>query len=1112
MSRGKREDPCESGLVGAQGNHILRVVRPEGGQCPCTAGDGRVRRFEPGGEKIGVNVFEERGDDLARVDYGEILDAVLKAVKKSDTLFMVSKKGTGRLMANVSAAASQVSRKRTLSSPIVGTARDARAVTVNFLDGNGSGGGFHEKIRAIRAELQTALVAAAEEQGRTPEEFVDGLLVPLADLDNGGRPEPGFGYAFPEHKGITRRRLVLQDSGEAGGKSLLSLHRLTVEVDASKFEQNLVGSLENHVEREFSDLEDENEDLYHEIEGLLRHALETDAGREQSGLGRLRELLSEWALGIIKREACGIYLDFLLGGVPAGRPGREHLKRLRDRCLALRDFVDDPARADSEYTVSYGDAQRIDLRELFSQPDAFDPLPVVPQVVGALGEWRDETTGRMRYTYGLKLKLNGAVAKTNDASSLAYHAGVVDPDAEAHGGKLNSGRARDIVRFAVLYAFFFDPDVENARSSHSPLASRLIDVLRSSDMDAKQDELRRVAGLLRSKEVDDQTTELVGLLRWLLEKESVLAAEPRAAHIGVARKVLERDPEIVTANSTFFGEAFSANWRTLLKHVSVGDADKHDWFFSVPLRAEISNPRFKSADDAQETYSMSYETTGMKAMPVFVGLLAKKADLSWRERRVMETYERHVVGQSHPFVLFPYSAEVGRLFRNPNSGETFLYSMVFGLLAYLALETLLSYASGDVYVPILRFQTKDKDDPLPEESYVRSLSKTIAHLLSERPVGGSGDAAGTRASRSQGLVVAGRVNEYVLRNAASSMYAGVPMRFSARSAQGRRGSTAGGLDKFAIVAVSSWESDARKADVPQEGASAERSAQVSPHKLSCAYGEAVTLDRNTDDSVLLRQYGTFSDVYEERRLHCEPDAIQEVIDNLYSDGYKRIAFVARSPFQSRLALTGDDERLFFLSRDTMRFLKRGRDDLYIYPVFFDKYFVVKPGKKGLKANSLYIQDVGDLQRLAGHGRSTIPFLHVFNGVSVGNERFYNGTLAYSAVLGAHRGVLDEQAMLQDLIYDGREGEPNAMKDDIVRYLTLFHFSRFEKSVGGGLGFSLNPLGNLFGGRDGSVGGGSVFPHAGGWPNFNSLAFLSAAKDALTQERSSGRAPRETSAS
>ena len=1046
---------------------------------------------------MSTNVFEERHGDLVQVDYGKILDAVLRALGAQETLFKVS--DGGRLMANVSEAAETVS-DRPLASPLIGPGRQARSATVNFQDDFRSA--FPEKIRAVSDALRAALERASQEKNKTVRDVVDDLGCPLEELRAEGNPRPGFRYEFPAHDGLSRRKLSLQGRGEPGGRSSLSLHRLAIEIDASKFEEDLGRGLANHVEQRFAE-----DEAYEEIEGLLEHSLDSPEGRRESGLERTRGLLTEWALGVVKREASAFYLDFLLGGITKAGPGRDELARLRDRMHALRGFVEDPARADAEYTVAYGDATS-NVRESFSQPEAFSALPVVPQVEGSLGERRDDESKRLRYTYGLKFKLNGAVASTGHDSSLDYHADLIDPGTALHESRLNSFRGgAKIAEVALLYAFFFDPEVEDARSATSPLAERLIGALKGSDTERKREALGDLATFLRSGRVRRSLEALTELLRESLSRDAVFADQERAARIGLSRRALAIDAATVLESDSFFAEGYQANPRTLLKHVSVADADAGDWLFSMPLQMNISNPRFAETADGAESYRMSYETEGLRAMPVFLGLLSAGQDLSSRERQVLEAYKRHINRSGHSYVLFPYGPVAARRLREAHSSQAFVYSLVFGLLAHLTLELLLSHARQDVYVPILRFQAGGKDDSLPEEDYFRSLSKTIAHLISRH--------RGLRSrirciSRSQGLVVTPKINQYAVKNASSSMYAGVPMRFAQlprNRDEGPLGSEAGehpgGPARFAIIAVSSWESDAPRSGYGAAGAQGQgkgAAPDVQEGRLSCAYGEATTLDRQGDGSVLLEQFGTFSGVHDERRLHRRPESLREVVDALYARGYRHVALVSRSPFQSRLILSGDAERLYFLSKETLGFLRAGRDDLRLYPIFFDRYFAVKPGKKSLKADSLYIQDAGELKRLTGLGRSTVPFLHIFNGISVGRETFYNGTLAYSAVLGAYEGILDEQATLRDLVFEG-DGQANPTKEAIVRYLALFHFSRFEKSVGK-LGFSLNPFSGLFGGKDESVGGRSVFPHArqaGPSPNFNSLAFLSEATKALVSE-------------
>ena len=91
-----------------------------------------------------------------------------------------------------------------------------------------------------------------------------------------------------------------------------------------------------------------------------------------------------------------------------------------------------------------------------------------------------------------------------------------------------------------------------------------------------------------------------------------------------------------------------------------------------------------------------------------------------------------------------------------------------------------------------------------------------------------------------------------------------------------------------------------------------------------------------------------------------------------------------------------------------------------------------------------------------------------------------GVISYSTLLGKfYPGFMDDADIREALILDSQ------LKNDILQYLTFFHFSRFEKQ--NQINLKLDPYENLIG--DEGVGALSIFPHITEKINFNGLAFL-----------------------
>jgi hypothetical protein len=286
------------------------------------------------------------------------------------------------------------------------------------------------------------------------------------------------------------------------------------------------------------------------------------------------------------------------------------------------------------------------------------------------------------------------------------------------------------------------------------------------------------------------------------------------------------------------------------------------------------------------------------------------------------------------------------------------------------------------------------------------------------------------------------------------------------------------LDNLAIIVVSSCESDARKGNSDRF------------QKKTCLLGEVAGIKRLSEDTVQVGMLKTLSENYSVQHLYSQPSILEDTVNQLYKYGYRNFLYIAQAPYTSTLHITqtDEDEELFFMSKSLIKTLKGERQNIRIYPVFFDKYYVRSP--KQHKGESFYIQDTTELESLSKDpSQQAVMFFNLFNGIKVeqGEKNFYNGVISYSTLLNIYEGILDDQDIRQGLMYDGE------IKDTLLHYLTIFHFSRYEARQQ--ISLKLDPYAHIIG--DDSVGTLSVFSHADGSAEFNSLAFLNKVRDVLS---------------
>lgn len=319
------------------------------------------------------------------------------------------------------------------------------------------------------------------------------------------------------------------------------------------------------------------------------------------------------------------------------------------------------------------------------------------------------------------------------------------------------------------------------------------------------------------------------------------------------------------------------------------------------------------------------------------------------------------------------------------------------------------------------------------------------------------------------------LNIYKIRNGLTSLYSVLPKKFHFGDA-----STSMQIDKVAIIVVSSRESDASK---------------TGNYKISNFVGEVVGLQRQPDGSVRLQLLKTFSDNYSSEQIHNNPTVLLDEVSRLYRKGYRHFFYIAKAPYSQTLNMTRTerDEELFFMSKAIISAFVKDKEDIKIYPIFFDKYYVVKLQEP--KASSLYIQDVAELTNLVEDpNKQAVVFFNLFNGITVGSDRYYNGVISYATLLNIYQGLLDDKDIRMGLIYD------SPLKNDLLQCLTLFHFSKYEAAPtkNRNISLKLDPYQNIIG--DESVGAQSIFKHMTGGVKFNSLAFLTEVRKALIEQR------------
>jgi hypothetical protein len=649
---------------------------------------------------------------------------------------------------------------------------------------------------------------------------------------------------------------------------------------------------------------------------------------------------------------------------------------------------------------------------------------------------------------------------------------LLNPDSKEHQEEINNDYrkenfARKVLQIAVLYFFVFagnNPEAKNY-TPNLDLEYEVIDkfqqnilpILQGSDEEAKRKLFKQIIKGFERCQTAEKITNLKDLLTSSINNKKTYNSRIYPIQINVKQGILEQEYSVIDSKNTFFKADLTERKQEPLKYISVGEASiDTDSLCYLSGNIIIDELNYFDTKDHQ-LFTMEYVTGKFPTIPIV--LIPQESECTQVFKQSFE--QQKLIG-----FAYDYQKLQQEIFNNPESPQAFIYRFTFLLLAYISLKILLDLATEKLktrlFIPILKLHLSDKEEPLPEEKFMRATFTILSHLINQE-----------HRSRTQGFCIK-NINQFKIRNRMSSLYSVLPKKFNLNQQ-----STDRVIDKLAIIVVSSRECDR---------------AWKEDYKIANLMGEVIKIDRQADESILVYTSKTISEHYSSQQIYSDPDVLVREVERLYQEGYRHILYIAKSPYSQTLNLTANekDEELYFMSSAVIGKLKENRSDLKIYPVFFDKYYAVSLQKISYK--SLYIQDAEELTDLVNDPTKQVAvFFNLFNGIKVGgDDKYYNGVISYSTLLNMH-----EQNLLDtNDIYAGLIDRESGLKNEILQMLTLFHFSRYEADVfkNRNIQLKLDPYQNIIGSE--SIGALSIFPHLEPKVGFNSLAFLNEVADAL----------------
>jgi hypothetical protein len=1099
-----------------------------------------------------MSTLRERQHHLASVNYGPLFETIgqqLQQLQQEKRLVNNILRSEGyRLSFNLDEIAQGVARQANgLAYPFDNNYGTSYA-SVYFADDKARSKFGSDLEQHILQPLRQAFSEVCRGRGQTPKQYASSLFQALSTLsvnrfDPHEQPDVVNNLRYPLRRKATvqRRRLHFQKQPGTKDDTRLKGHKLTIDVQGiSALKDNIQEGIKTHLETYRDSRQAEEEELKEALDFLKQ-----EEGPVAERIGLLCETITDEALARIQRTARLHYLAYiresLVSDPKAGEPERRAARLLQTLIGRLRQLEAYIQRyPDSHYIVSYGtpSEQRLNLRDLFSRADAFEPLPIFGEVAGQLGEIINEQQGLKRFIHGLRLKLNGKVHVHGGEGkeSFIFHLALLQPgrstfkrrrqEAESNG-TLEAFYTR-IVRVAVLYFFAFKRWEDSAYQPEHDFEQELLPVLRAGSQEEKEAALQRLAAELEPENPQAQRRKSTSALLQELRTTLVTSLKNPSSQsrtyrvdlvISLSSGLLNRDPEQIFIHHNFFADEVSfeeERRRELLKYISIEEASiSSNVLCKLDVSLQIEPLYFlKRADAGEEiisSYQMSYDLGQLQALPVM--LLPIEPD---KQQRVSskELFRKRFGGLRHIALGYGYHYQ-GQAVR---SEAAFLYRFTYLLLAYLFIKLVVDSATAIEparrFIPLICIHVEKEEagqEHYNDESVLHGITKVLEHLL------GADYLTSSQGMHLETLRAQGD-NVHLLRSAFCSLYSALPHRFqplpaasaaktglarqpaparTARSSPAPAASAAtpasadqvqqGRLDKVAILVVSS-----RKCDYNSR-------PEWRDHYLATIYGEVLGLERHGSD-LLLRRLRTFADNHPSESMHTRPDIIIEQARYCAQQGYRHLLYVAHAPYSRTLGLTkGGARELFFMSQEIIQAMREVGSDFHVYPIFCDLYYVLdlKHSPARQDQESLYIDELRELADVVNDpSKRTVMFLNLYNGcyipagASQEPERVYNGVMAYSTVTHVYdQDPTYEQYIWSDLL---APDQPGTTKHDLIEALTLLHFMRFERPFNPMM--KLDPYKRIIGDR--STGAQAIIPHQKGQCRFNMLAFLTHVRSVL----------------
>jgi hypothetical protein len=578
------------------------------------------------------HILQETFDSLPKLDYIPLLDAILKELKATNTPIFQLSSDQNRLLIRAYDFADKIATENKTLNPLTQTT-GIRAATVNFEDA----AKFCDKIRQIQELLKEKLNLAC--QPESPENILANICSDLGEFNQKKEDLP-FNYDFNKQSPFTSKRLTIENSftpnRSNGSDAIIKAHHFNIRFTGlADFQDNLSEYIRHHI----NTITDENSSERQDLNGLFNELLT----RPDSSLNNLRSIIDQEALPRLLRDLKIDYLEYLKKGWKkthsnANSPDLTLLQTLINRLKIVIEYVNNPNLDNAHYDITYL-GETVNLRTVFSQSDAFDSLPIIPDYEGVIGESYNRNSNNFKeFNLGIRLKLNGSVSAYNEKSSLDYHIAEIDPTSPRHREYLqNSHKAKSfktrVLKNVCLYYLIFaiDETGNTPDEEYNPILQFEQEVLRGFQSHQTNPEaITQLLLTIKNKiadsawEVNRKVNRLKSFLQDFLLQKTVLNYEQKIVKLRLHKDILHQKPMDIINSQNFFKinlddddtSRSRSSAREALAYLKVGENQlSQDSLASLEVTFTFDDVRYFTVEEEQK-FALRYNIDGIKALPV----------------------------------------------------------------------------------------------------------------------------------------------------------------------------------------------------------------------------------------------------------------------------------------------------------------------------------------------------------------------------------------------------------------------------------------------------------------------------------------------------------------